>query len=390
MKTDSPQSLIVADLQSHALGGHFATWFGYTLREAGKHFEHLKVYVADEVSRPSRNLLETIPAQVSVSLIPEIYKQYRSHGNILGVLAQHHAEESGQSTEETPLFLMWAQQFLEQDQIFPPRRRLRDRLRWSCPARFCAPWGTMTSVSSVAHHAEEIPEMERRIHEMAKEEKKCVGVLLWDEYAVKSLGGKYLYLPDVESCEGDPLWKFPIEGRITLGSVGQLWGGRSVNLLAEILEHETGLMGYLGGVFKPHSYTERAVRMINEGKRVTVDKGFVERDEELNQRLRRVDAFVIDSRTYKCPSGLTIRAMAMGRPIVAVDSPSWIANLIREQGIGVFWDRDSCSLESKLREWSDSGGSQRSIASAKKLSDQVGMEKAFAEILARLKEASGR
>jgi len=45
-----------------------------------------------------------------------------------------------------------------------------------------------------------------------------------------------------------------------------------------------------------------------------------------------MDAFVIDSRSYKCPSGLGIRAMAMGRPLVAIDTPSWAASLIRERG----------------------------------------------------------
>ena len=219
-------------------------------------------------------------------------------------------------------------------------------------------------------------------------EKNCVGALLWDEYAVRSLGGKYSYLADVEPCEADPDWNLPESDSITLGSVGQLWGGRSVNLLAEILESEVDLMGYLGGVVKPDSYTERAARMIQEDERITLEEGFVKSDEELNQRLRRIDAFVIDSRTYKCPSGLAIRAMAMGRPIVALDSPSWIANLIKEQGVGVFWDRGSCSLESKLRDWSNSLGSQRSIAAAQRLSDQKGMERAFAEIFAKLKEAS--
>ncbi len=119
-----------------------------------------------------------------------------------------------------------------------------------------------------------------------------------------------------------------------------------------------------------------------------LEEGFVESDEELNHRLKKLDAFVIDSRTYKCPSGLAIRAMGMGRPIVTIDSPSWIANLIKDEGVGVFWNAHIGSLESMLREWSDSGGSKRSIEAAQRLSDHNGMKTAFAEIFGKLKKAS--
>jgi len=71
-----------------------------------------------------------------------------------------------------------------------------------------------------------------------------------------------------------------------------------------------------------------------------------------------------------------------------VESPSWIANLIKEYGVGVFWNEGKANLESNLREWSNSGGSDCSIAAARKLNDHEGMERAFEEIFNRLKEAS--
>jgi glycosyltransferase involved in cell wall biosynthesis len=377
--------LIIADLQSHSLGGHFGLWLNRTLAEALRYFEQVAVYVADEMSLPDLCMLPPPERRrLQTFIIPEIYQQRKLCGDILGVISRHHASLMTDAPE-APVFLMWAQQFIERDLIFPP---IRSWLPWKKPLSFDSPWATMTSVSSVSHDRSTAPEMEFRIHEMIGVQKNCIEILLWDEYAVRNLGGKYAYLPDFEPCEADPDWKLPESDPITLGSVGQLWGGRSVNLLAEIMESETGFRGYLGGVLKPDSYTERAGRVIKDTERITMDEGFVESDEELNQRLRRVDAFVIDSRTYKCPSGLAIRAMAMGRPIVTVDSPSWIANLIKEQGVGVFWDRDNSSLESKLRDWSNSSGAQRSMAAAQKLSDRQGMENAFARVFQRLKEAS--
>ena len=385
MTTEKNKSLIIADLQPHSLGGHVGLWLNRSMAEALRHFEQVAVYVADEMSLPDVSLVPTSERKRLQSfLIPKIYQQKKFCGDILGVISKHHSSLIP-NTQDAPVFLMWAQQFIERDLIFPP---MSSRLPWKKTLSFDSPWATMTSVSSVNYNGSTAPDMECRIHKMIGVEKNCVEALLWDEYAVRNLGGKYAYLPDVEPCEADPDWNFPESNRITLGSVGQLWGGRSVNLLAEILESESGFLGYLGGVLKPESYTERAALLINEANRIAVDEGFVESDEELNQRLRRIDAFVIDSRTYKCPSGLGIRAMAMGRPIVAVDSPSWIANLIKEHGVGVFWDQGSYSLESKLRDWSNSGGAQRSIAAAKRISDQRGMGNAFARVFKRLKEAT--
>jgi glycosyltransferase involved in cell wall biosynthesis len=328
--------------------------------------------------------MENCKARISIELIPEIYSFKMWEGDILGVIQRHHSKIMG-TTQQCPMFLMWAQQFVERDLIFPSRKSW---IPWGKSLSFQSPWATMTSVSSVCHDPKSAPEMERRVHEMINEEAGCIGALLWDEYAVQRFGGKYYYLPDVESCEADPHWRLAGRDRITLGSVGQLWGGRSVNLLAEILDSEKGFHGYLGGVLKPDSYTERAALLIQAKEGINVEEGFVESDEELNQRLRKLDAFVIDSRTYKCPSGLAIRAMAMGRPIVTVDSPSWIANLIKEYGVGVFWRDSVGSLDNELREWATSGGSHRSVAAAERLSDQRGMEAAFGEIFDRLKQAS--
>lgn len=377
--------LIIIDLQSHSLGGHFGIWLNRTLGEAVKHFDSVSVYVADEISKPDLSHLdEEEVSRVKTYLIPHIYDTKQYLGDILGVISSHHSSLNT-DTRLTSVFLMWAQQFVERDLIFPP---MRSWLPWMKQVSFNAPWATMTSVSSVSHDPATAPEMEIRIHETVNREKNCIGALLWDQYAVQKFGAKYCYLPDVEPCEVDTDWNFPDQGAITLGSVGQLWGGRSVNLLADILDSEKDVQGYLGGVLKPDSYSERAAAMIKGKKTIFLEEGFVGSDKDLNHRLRKLDAFLIDSRTYRCPSGLAIRAMAMGRPIVAIDSPSWIANLIHEQGVGVFWDQRDGSLGMKLKEWFHSGGSQRSIAAAKMLNDQQGMESAFADVFNRLKAAS--
>jgi len=378
-------NLLIADIQPHSQGGHFEIWLNKLLFESIRHFDYVTVYVADKIGNPViSNISIDDLDRIKIFLIPEIYHKKKVSGDILAVISHHHATlHRGDPT--APMFLMWAQQFIERDLIYPP---VKSWFSLKKPVCFVSPWATMTSVSSVSHDRSTAPEMEHRIHEMILAESNCITALLWDEYAVKNLGGKYAYLPDVEHCEADQNWKFPEHRAIVVGSVGQLWGGRSVNLLADIMESEKVFRGYLGGVLKLDSYTERAARLIKDAERITLEEGFVERDEELNRRLKKIDAFVIDSRTYKCPSGLAIRAMAMGRPIVAVDSPSWIANLIKEQGVGVFWDLGCCSLKRKLRDWSSSGGPQRSIAAARMLSDEKGMENALARVFQRLKEAS--
>lgn len=377
--------MIIADLQSHLLGGHFRIWLNRTLAEALKHFDKVTVYIADEISAPDLSKLPpTDQSRITILQIPEIKRNKKFVGDILGVISRHHATLNPEASA-SPIFLMWAQQYLERDLIFPP---IKSWLPFKKNHPFISPWATMTSVSSVSHDRGAAPEMELRINEMIRAEENCIGALLWDEYAVQSLGGKYFYLPDVEPCEADPEWRLPDLNSLTIGCVGQLWGGRSVNLLSEILDSEKGMKGYLGGVLKPNSYTDRAKTLLQRKEIITVEEGFVERDDELNGRLCRLDAFVIDSRAYKCPSGLAIRAMAMGRPIVTVESPSWIANLIKEYGVGVFWNEGKANLESNLREWSNSGGSDRSIAAARKLNDHEGMERAFEEIFNRLKEAS--
>ena len=378
------RSLLIADLQSQSLGGHFALWMERTIREAAKHFDSLHIYVADEISRPNHQLLRELRScDLTVTLIPEVYHQRRCYGDILGLLAAHHA--ASRDGQLAPIFLMWAQQYLERDLIFPPRCGMTDWRPWRKRVRFSSPWGTMTSISSVAHEAEVIPLMERRVHEEVQAEPCCEGILLWDDYAVRKLGGKYLYLPDVEPLASDDAWRLPESGKITAGSVGQLWGYRSINLLAEILVQEPTLQGYVSGVLKPESYSPEARKLTEGGDRLVCEEGFVPDDRELNQRLKKLDAFVIDSRTYKCPSGLGIRAMAMGRPVISVDSSSWIASLIREKGVGVFWQKGEGNLSEKLREWYDSGGSLRSKETAHQLSDEQGLELAYSTLFDRLK-----
>jgi glycosyltransferase involved in cell wall biosynthesis len=377
-------SLIIADLQSHSLGGHFGIWLHRTIGEGVKRFDQVVVYVADEASLPNLfSLGIKDQKKVFVYKIPEIYRSKRFCGNILGVITSHHVAEFPELL--TPaFFLMWVQQYLERDLIFPP---LKSRWPWKKQAVFDLPWGSLTSVSSVAHEAISIPTMEKRLHEEVCTNSQCEAVFLWDEYSVRKLKGKYLALPDVEPLVSDLGWVMPEKNNVTLGTVGELWGYRSMNLMAEILHSEQGIKGYAGGVFKPDSYSLDAVALMGqENTRFSMEEGFVESDGELSQRLRKLDAFLLDARSYKCPSGLGIRAMAMGRPIVTMESPSWIASLVREEGVGVFWKQGEGILAEDLRRWYLSGGSERSLQIAHRLSDQSALERAYTEMFTRLKQ----
>jgi len=378
-------SLIIADLQSHATGGHFSIWLNRTVKESLKHFGRLSVYVADEGSVPDLAFLDSRDRErISIVLIPKIYREKRFAGDILEVISRHHETETNDA-HCAPLFLMWAQQYLERNLIFPP---LKSWLPWKQNLRFARSWGSLSSISSVVHEESTAPMMEKRIHDFVTSHPPCEAVFLWDEYGVRKFGSKYIYLPNVEPLGSDFDWEMPRVGPVTIGSVGQLWGYRSMNLLAEIMNSDQDLKGYAGGVLRWNSYAPDTILLLSrDNGRFLLEEGFVESDSALNQRLQKLDAFVLDSRSYKCPSGLGIRAMSMGRPIIAVDSPSWIATLIKEEGVGILWQAEEVRLTEKLRDWYASGGSKRSKEAARRLSDQRGLERAYATMFERLTKA---
>ena len=378
------KSIIIADLQSHSIGGHFATWFNRTIEEATRSFENITVYVADKFSYPSQNIIERLGNRLAIFEIEPIRISRKWHGDILGVIQEHHAS-CGRGSRSTPVFIMWGQQFLDRNILYP---YLKNRFFWKNKSRFIGNWGTLFSAGSLAYEGSETHEIEAKVHHITIEDNRCKGVFLWDSYAVNSLQGKYMYLPDVEDVSSDDKWKLPTHNMIVIGSVGQLWGYRSVNLITEILSENEVISGYLGGVLKYESYSESAKKLIDGNSRqICIENGFVETNKELNDRLKKIDAFVIDSRTYKYPSGLAIRAMAMGRPIVTLDYPSWASNLIRDHGVGVFWQPGSKNLSNQLECWFKSGGANRSLKLASKLNDRDGMHKAYDEMFDRLKKS---
>jgi len=94
-------------------------------------------------------------------------------------------------------------------------------------------------------------------------ESSCEAVFLWDEFAVQNM------VPSIsifrcEPIESDADWRMPQDGAITVGSVGQLWGHRSMNLLAEILDQESALQGYTAGVLRPESYSPAATDLLEK------------------------------------------------------------------------------------------------------------------------------
>lgn len=375
------QSLIIADLQSHTLGGHFKTWLDRSLLEASKYFKNIAVYIADDFSRPEERVLQyNNTCQITAYLIPEVYSQKKIVGDILSVVCKH-ACKSNSVFSDAPVFIMWAQQFLERDLIYQP---LSSWLPWRRVPSFNRSWGSLTSISWAAFDRESAHPTEKAVHDLVQAEASCRGVFLWDSFSVEKFPEKYIYLPNVEETIDDPQWAMPVDSPPQIGSVGQLWGYRSVNLLAQVLKFESGVKAYLAGVPKPESYSEEAHQLLKNPSVLVYEEGFVEQDSELNERLRKLDAFLIDGRTYKCPSGLGIRAMAMGRPLVSPDSPSWAASLIRENGVGVFWEPGKNTLAADLRSWYAGGGSQRAVKVAQKLNDRKGLEEAYVKMFDRL------
>ena len=382
-------ALVIVDLQHHAKGGHFATWLRYAVAEARKHWQALIIYTADSVQKVDLSTHSTSAVSIQQFSVADVHKFTPYKGDILGVLARHQ-EEILPHCGTPPFFVLWAQQYAERTKLHRQRwfHRLSKR-----KTTFNRPWGSLFSLSSLVYDdtcARPHP-MESKVGQILNADSSCVGMLVWDENVARHYAQRCIYVPDVEELYDDETWALSVERPIVLGSVGQLWGYRSMNLLAELLEHEPEVHGYAAGAPFPESYSRAAWSMATEkSPRFCFQPGFLPGDEGLRHALARLDGFVIDSRTYKVPSGLAIRAMSMGRPIVTIDRDSWIARHIKSNGVGVFWQKGRGSLEADLREWFESGGPARSKALAAKLSDQAGMEAAFAEMFRRLKAASGQ
>ena len=378
------RALIIADLQPHSLGGHFKTWLDHTLNEASEFYSHIAVWVADKESLPeaggfknSRNV------NIHQFVISEYYARTKYCGDILSLFCKL-SSQSDPAFEGAPVFVMWAQQFLERGALFPPKKSWNPFRRLP---KFNRPWGSLTSVSSVAFELESPNATEKSVHEMIQTDDSCRGVFLWDKYTAQKLNfkNKYIYLPNIEKMDLSDAKNRSID-HVVIGSVGQLWGARSVNLLAEILKSQTECHGYLGGVFKRHSYTELAKDMLDNPLkfRLATDEGYLADEFELNKRIARMDAFLIDSRTYKCPSGLGIRAMGMGRPLIAFDSPSWTAEVIKEFGVGVFFNPFQKDLSKDIKNWYLKGGSKRAVEFAKQTNDFEGLKKSYSTMFKRL------
>lgn len=383
------KSLVLVDLQPHAEGGHFATWLRKALTEACKCWPRIVIYTADSFSMPDLPIPESYEGQVNHFSIRQVHNASQHKGDILGVLARHQ-EKCFPEMGTPPFFIMWAQQHLERTKLHRQRwfRRLHKR-----KTTFDRPWGSLFSLSTIVYEDPEVKNhpLEVCLEKTIENDSSCSGILVWDENAAAQFHPKCIYLPDVEVLLRDDSYSGPANHPPVLGSVGQLWGYRSMNLLAEILEDESEARGFAAGTIFPKSYSKLAKQMIKrQGDRFCLEQGFVPDDEALHRAICRMDAFVLDSRSYKVPSGLAIRAMAAGRPIVTIDRDSWIARHVKSNGVGVFWQKGRGSLGADLREWFASGGPARSKALAAKLSDHAGMEAAFAEMFRRLKAASGQ
>jgi hypothetical protein len=379
------KSLIIVDLLPHSSGGHFRIWLERTLREAVRHHDNIVVYLGDGADAEALDpgCVRT-SARVAFHDVRGVRSVFDGGSRIFAAITAHQRRRH-RGLGEPPVLVMWGEHLLNQDVHFPPARRW-----WSLgsSAPFSRPWGTFFSFGSLAYEGSPPHEQESRVHALVGEDDLCRGVFCWDEVVARQLGGKLIYLPNVEDLMGDPGWRVPETRKLVLGSVGQLWGYRSINLLAEMVGRETDVSFFAAGQIFPESYSPEAAAMLaSPPADLELEPGRLPDEASLNERLRGLDGFVLDSRTYKVPSGLSIRAMALGRPLVSLPDDSWAARHIAEDGVGVFWARGAGNLARSLREWSANGGPDRARKLASRLSDQAGLGAAYAEMFQRLGSA---
>jgi glycosyltransferase involved in cell wall biosynthesis len=380
------KSLIIVDLLPHSSGGHFRVWLERTLLEAARHHDDIVAYLGEDSDAGSLDPeCHRTSARIAFHDVRKVRSVFDGGSRIFAAITAHQRRRH-RGLGEPPVLVMWGEHLLNQDVHFPPARR------WWSPgssAPFNRPWGTFFSFASLAYDGAPPHEQESRLHQLIGADDLCRGAFCWDAVVARQLGGKLIYLPNVEDLMDDPGWRVPETRGLVLGSVGQLWGYRSVNLLAEMVGREAGVSFFAAGQLFPDSYSPEAAAMTaTPPPNWRIEPGRLPDEAALNERLRGLDGFVLDSRTYKVPSGLAIRAMALGRPLVSLPDDSWAARHITEDGIGVFWERGAGNLARLLREWSAGGGPDRARRLACRLSDRAGLGAAYAEMFRRL--SSGR
>lgn len=359
------KALAIIDFFPSNRGGHFRSYPSIIVDQIKKKYDLIGIYTADSASAPIELTQKTSKfdnPDIVLFCLNNLGKEFQSSSpSILLDKICGHLKKYSLCTSITP-FVMWSFDML-QDPVIEPKNK----------------WVGLGVLSAYAMNKKTSSlEVEKALFAHVNNSKACKGIFLWDKYATQSLYSKKIkYLPCLQNIKILQENYIPGE-KIVIGLFGLLWGYRGVNLLTEILSKNKDILGCLAGKPFFESYNAKTLRAIQKLKRWDCLKlKFLEKDEEINLKLSKIDALILDGEKYPPPSGIAIRALASGRCIISTRGKSWINNLIEEFGCGIILNTSKEKISERIRNFYKMGGTNRcykaarSILSKKRFQDHL-------------------
>jgi hypothetical protein len=175
------------------------------------------------------------------------------------------------------------------------------------------------------------------LFELLKLMSKLKAVWTWDiEFDNTRFGSFQIYgVPDLQvldlkqnKCLLCPQTEENANAPKNVGLAGQLYGYRGVDLVVQLAKKYREINFLLLGKSYPESFDIRTIRFLNKkAKNLTLLDEYFESDVELNHAISHLSCLIIDTSRYPEPSGIVIRALAYGIPILIEDSDSYLRYL---------------------------------------------------------------
>jgi hypothetical protein len=350
------RALAIIDFEASNRGGHFREWPSKIASTIRKNVDFIGIYTCGYSSIPvevCQDFAENDAPDIALFDLDSILLKSQRElpkTQILDLICMHLSNYC--FCNQVAAFVMWSFDLLDNKKCSPH-----------------VPWSGIGVVSAFARGIQTVSfSAEKNLLDFCESENSCRSLLVWDEYAVKTINSdKLKYLPDIEDVDVQmPSGVFVLPFK--LGLVGVLWGYRGVNLLCDILAVNPSVQGELFGTPHFESYSENTKKVLLESNRWSNKKlSYIESNSELNKSIMGLDALVMDAMSYPPPSGIAIRALAMGKCLIVNRGASWLNDIIHEHECGFILDHIPDNIAEQIECFYKNGGSLKSINAAKTL-----------------------
>ena len=167
--------------------------------------------------------------------------------------------------------------------------------------------------------------------------KKLTAIWSWDTQFDRRIYGNFqiLGVPDFQPLDLQPITCSLCDHGSGLGKkfkgaglVGQLFGYRGVDLIVSMAQKQKDRNFLLLGKQYADTFKPKTRRFLNSkpSNLILIDEYF-ETDNELNHAINHLSCLIIDTRRYPEPSGIALRALGFGIPILIHDQDSYLKYL---------------------------------------------------------------